>query len=51
MRYAQCPCGGTGHQVGLEVSPSVINELYFCHKCGGRFTRPMRGPAAAEVKA
>lgn len=50
MKFAPCPCGGMGHQVGLEVSPSEINELYFCQRCGGRFTRPMPA-AAAEVKA
>lgn len=51
MRFAPCPCGGMGHQVGLVVSPAEVEELYFCNHCGGRFTQPLRGAAAAEVQA
>lgn len=51
MNFAPCPCGGAGRQIGLVVSPTEVEELYFCQRCGGRFTRPLPGAAAAEVEA
>lgn len=38
MKTARCPCGGTGILSARRLSPAGHEELYFCLKCGGRFT-------------
>lgn len=50
MKTAPCRCGGTGLLSTIRISPTEITEVYFCLKCGGRFTVPADA-RAQEVKA
>jgi len=44
MKTAPCRCGGTALLSAVRVQPGGYEELYFCLKCGGRFTVPAPAP-------
>lgn len=45
MKTTRCRCGGTGLLSAVRVHPDGHEEVYFCLKCGGRFTAPAPAPA------